>query len=157
MSDLPGASVWERELYEHLMHHMEQEGAVLGEYQKLTETAPPAFAYLAGLILDDERRHHALLRDLAETIRLQSTLTVDALPIPDLGFVADAREIVEQTQRLLEMEQDDVKELQRLERELKDVRDTTLWALVVEMMKADNNKHQQILKFILARAKDRRP
>lgn len=150
-----GASEWEQDLYDHLVAHGANEGHVLDGYQRLAETTDsPAFAYLAGLILDDERRHHQMLNDLAETIRRSAELSAEPLPIPDLGmFRADRERILEQTEQFLAVERDDQRELKRLEKELRDVRDTTAWQLVVKLMKHDNEKHRMILEFIRDRAR----
>jgi rubrerythrin len=152
---ISGASVWEQELYDHLVSHGAEEGATLDAYQQLVETTDsPAFAYLAGLILDDEHRHHQMLNDLAETIRASAELSSEPLPIPDLGmFRADRARILEQTEHFLQVEKQDQRELKRLEKELRDVRDTTAWQLVVRLMQHDNAKHQMILEFIRDRAR----
>ncbi len=149
-TNLVGASVWEQELYDHLTSHVEHERAVLAAYEALArDTSVPAFSYLAGLILDDERRHHQLLADLAETIRSSAELTGEPAPIPGLlHFGEEAERIVEQTERFLALEEEDNRELQRLRRQLRDVRDTTPWQLVVELIEHDNAKHRRILSFI---------
>lgn len=150
-----GASVWEQELYDHLLAHIEHERETLAAYQRLAEeTDSEAFAFLAQMILDDERRHHGLLRALAETIRITSELSNDPTPIPDLGmFRADRDEILAQTERFLALEREDDRELRRLQKELKDVKDTTLWEFVVRLIRHDNAKHREILEFIAARAR----
>lgn len=150
-----GASVWEQDLYDHLLGHIEHERETLVAYQRLAEeTDSEAFAFLAQMILDDERRHHGLLRALAETIRITSELSNDPTPIPDLAmFKADRDEILAQTERFLELEREDEKELHRLQKELKDVKDTTLWEFVVRLIRHDNAKHREILEFIADRAR----
>lgn len=150
-----GASTWEQELYDHLVAHGRDEGATLDGYQELVDsTDSPAFAYLAGLILDDEHRHHRMLHELAETIRASAEMSSAPLPIPDLAmFRADRERILEQTEHFLAVERDDQRELKRLEKELRDVRDTTVWQLVVKLMQHDNAKHQMILEFIRDRAR----
>lgn len=152
---IPGASAWTQELYDHLTSHVENERDVLVAYQELAEnTDSPAFAYLARLILEDERRHHQLLADLAESIRASAELSSEPLPIPDLGmFRVDRERILEQTEWYLEVERDDQKQLARLRKELRDVRDTTLWELIVRLIQHDNEKHRMILEFIHDRAK----
>lgn len=157
---LIGASVWEQQLYDHLTSHVATEGAILDEYLKLAEDdqGSPAFRYLARLILDDERRHHQTFNDLAEAIRQMSELRDDDEPIPSLrGLRKDRDRILEATERLLDEERADGKKLKELVKELKDVRDTTLWSLIVELMQDDTNKHIKILKFIRDRAKDTAP
>ncbi len=154
-TDIPGASAWTQELYDHLVSHVDNERDVLVAYQELAETTDsPAFAYLARLILDDERRHHAMLHDLAETIRGNAELSPDPLPIPDLAmFRADREKILEQTEWYLDVEREDQKMLAKLRKDLRDVRDTTIWELIVRLIQHDNEKHRMILEFVRDRAK----
>ena len=156
MARISGASVWEQQLYDHVTVHGKNEGEILQSYQELVEsTDSPAFAYLAAIILDDERRHHQLLDDLAKTIRTKAELSGEPTPIPDLGlFKADRERILAETERFLAFEKEDNKELERLAKELKDVRDTTVWQLVVRLMQQDNEKHRRILEFIRDRARE---
>lgn len=157
MARIVGASVLEQELYDHVTAHGKNEGQILEAYQQLaSSTESPAFAYLARLILDDERRHHRMLDDLAETIRTSAELTGEPTPIPALGSISgDREEILAQTERFLAYEQNDNRELERLAKELKDVRDTTLWQLIVRIMQQDNEKHRRILEFIRERVRER--
>lgn len=154
-TSLPGASAWEQQLYDHILEHVEGEREILRDYERLADgTDSPAFAYLARLILDDERRHHQLLRDLAETIRTTSNLSGAGSPIPDLGmFHADREQIVAQTERFLAAEEKDNRDLERLAKEMSDVRDTTMWQLLVRLIRRDNDKHRDILRFIRDRAR----
>jgi hypothetical protein len=154
---IPGASVWEQQLYGHLVEHVADEGEILQEYARLAEdTDSPAFAFLARLILEDEQRHHALLSDLAESVRASATLSTEPNPIPDLGmFRLDRDEILAQTERFLAAEEEDNRKLERIAKELHDVRDTSLWQLVIRVVQQDNEKHRYILKFIRDRARDK--
>jgi len=153
---IQGASTWEQQLYDHIAAHGENEGEVLQSYEQLAEsTTSPAFAFLARLILDDERRHHRLLDDLAETIRTSAELSGQPTPIPDLGsFRADRTRILGETERFLAIEKEDNEQLERLTKELKDFRHTTVWQLVVRIMQDDNRKHRRILQFIHDRARE---
>lgn len=157
-TSIPGASVWEQEMYDHLVEHVDDELDVIRSYERLAEqTDSPAFAYLARLILDDERRHHQLLRDLAETIKTSAELSGEPTPIPDLGmWGADREQILAETKRYLELEKEDNKELKRLAKDLRQVKDTTMWELVIRLIQSDNEKHQTILEFIRDRARERR-
>jgi hypothetical protein len=160
MSHLIGASVWEQDLYDYLCDHVATEGAMLEEYQRLAQdqSASPAFRYVANLILADERRHHQIFNDLAESIRQSAELRSEDEPIPPLhGLEADRNRIEAVTARLLAAERADAKELKRLAKQLKDVRDTTLWGLLVELMQDDTAKHIKILSFIRDRAEDAVP
>lgn len=153
---LVGASVFEQELYDHLTSHAEGESDALRRYQELAgTTSSKAFRYLAELILEDERRHHRMLEALAETVRVSAELRGDEPPIPYLDLHKDREQILELTDELLAIEKEDERELKRLTKELKDFKDTTLWSLVLEVMRADNAKHRMILKFIRDHA--RRP
>lgn len=154
---LVGGSVWERKFYDHLVGHIATEEAILGEYRKLAEdeSLSAAFRYLASMILDDEVRHHQTFRDLAETVRISAELGRDEAPIPSLhGLRADREQVLEETERMLAAEQADLKDLKGLVKELKDFRETTLWALNVEVMRLDTEKHIAILKFIRDRANE---
>ena len=152
---IPGASVWEQQLYDHLIEHVNGEREILQDYERLAEeTESPAFAYLAGLILDDERRHHQLLNDLAETIRTSATLSGEPTPIPDLGvFRADREKILADTERFLAAEEEDNRHLERLAKEMREVRNTTVWQLIIHLIQQDNEKHRHILRFIRDRAR----
>jgi hypothetical protein len=157
MSTITGASPWAQQLYDHVTAHGREEGEMLQSYADLAETTDsPAFAFLARIILDDERRHHQLLDDLAATIRASAELSGEPTPIPDLGlFRADRDRILAETERFLELEKADNKKLEQLAKELKDVRNTTVWELVVRMIQHDNEKHRRILEFIRDRARER--
>jgi hypothetical protein len=61
--------------------------------------------------------------------------------------------ILAETERFLGLEKEDDKKLDRLAKELKDVRDTTMWELVVRLMRHDNEKHRRILELIRDRAR----
>ena len=149
-SSIRGASVSEQQLYDHLIEHVDSEREILQDYERLAEgTESPAFAYLARLILDDERRHHQLLRDLAETVRTTSMLTGEPSPIPDLGvFRADRDKILAETERFLAAEERDNRDLQRLAKEMSDVGNTTVWQLIIRLIQQDNEKHRTILRFM---------
>jgi hypothetical protein len=144
-----GASVWQQEVYDHLVTHIDDERDVLLAYERAAaSTSSPAFAFLAGMILDDERRHHALLRDLAETVKTSAELSGSPTPIPYLRPMSDQTEIAELTERLLAIERADQRELKRLAALLRDVKDTSLWEFVVRLIERDNAKHREILEFI---------
>lgn len=154
-TSISGASIWEQQIYDHIVKHVESEMDVIRSYERLAEqTDTPAFAYLARMILEDERRHHQLLNDLAETIKVSAQLSGKPTPIPDLEmWGADREQILAETKRYLELEKEDNKELARLAKELRDVKDTTIWEFVIRLIQRDNDKHQSILKFIRDRAR----
>lgn len=155
MPRITGASVWEQQLYDYVCDHVATEGAMLDQYQHLAddETSSPAFRYVANLILADERRHHQLFNDLAESIKQMAEIRLEDEPIPSLrGLRADRIRIMAVTDRLLDAERADAKELKQLAKSLGELRDTTLWGLLVELMQDDTAKHIKILSFIRERA-----
>jgi rubrerythrin len=152
---IPGASVWEQQLYDHLVSHVDGELETLKAYEKLAQsTESEAFRYLAGLILEDERRHHKMLDQLAQSIRTSAELSTEPTPVPPLDLRLDRERILALTEQFIAVEEEDDKELKRLGKELKDVRHTTLWKLVLDIIQADNEKHRRILGFIRDRAKE---
>lgn len=151
---LIGASVFEQELFDHVSSHVDDEVDTLRAYEALAEQCESkAFAFLAGMILQDERRHHQMLNDLAKTIQVSAELSQEPAPIPYLDLHKERDAILEATEKLLAIEKADEKELKRLAKEVKDFKDTTLWELMLEIMRADNAKHRMILKFIRDHAK----
>jgi len=142
-----GASVTIRELVGQLAKHGSEEGKILADYERVAATASdPAVRYLVDLIMDDERRHHRILVELA-TAMAWNTLGSERSPIPTLGWRPD-EEVAAATRTLREYEEQDRHELQTLKRELRPFEETTLWALMVELMILDTEKHTAILKFL---------
>jgi len=153
---ISGASVWEQEVYDHLCGHADTEREAIAAYRTMAEESPsPAIRYLATMILEDEGRHHRMFADLAETVRRSAELAGEPLPIPDLSFIGEKERaaILEVTERFLDLERDDLKELKQLAKLVKPVAETTLWGLFVALMEADSVKHIHILEFIRDRAR----
>jgi rubrerythrin len=151
MSPPVGASVWERDLYDHLATHVENESALLKEYSAAAETTDSkAFAYLVKLLIEDERRHHGTFAALASSLKTEAELSGQEPEIPYLDLDrADRAQVRELSERLLERERQDAAELKRLHGELRSVKDTTLWDLLVSNMRADTDRHIAILDFVL--------
>jgi hypothetical protein len=155
VSKLVGASVWEEELHEHLTSHVSNEREILLEYQEAAAASgSAAFQYLASLIVEDEIRHHRIFEDLASALRTDAELRPEQPAIPRLDhWGPDPGHVVELTERLMEREREDAKALGRLGREMKDVRDTTMWGLLVKLMEMDTDKHLEILEFVRRHAR----
>jgi rubrerythrin len=145
-----GASVRERELVEMLVQHGEKEGELLARYERYASQATsPAVRYLVNLILEDERRHHRLLEELANTIAWGWSDNSPGPATPEMyPRLEDSQALRRETRALLNFEEADRKELRRLRRELRAYEDTTLWALIVDILILDTNKHKEILRFI---------
>jgi hypothetical protein len=145
-----GGSAWEQDLYAHLAGHAQAERAMLDEYAAAAATTESkALAYLINLLITDEVRHHQLFDELAASLKVMAELSSDDPVVPSMDFRRfDRTAVLEVTERLLKREREDAKELKRLHRELKDVEDTTLWSLLVDVMRRDTDKHIAILDFV---------
>ncbi len=143
-----GASVDTRELVELLSHHGSEEGAILASYEELAnESEDESIRYLVKLVLDDERRHHRLLAEMANAM-VWGTVKATAEPAtPDLSRRMDA-DLLAQTKQLRQFEENDARHLEQLRKRLRPYADTTLWVLLVDLMLLDTKKHTTILKFL---------
>jgi hypothetical protein len=65
----------------------------------------------------------------------------------DFNQTSNRDAVIDLTDQLLQKEQADAQELKRLRRELRDVKDTSLWGLLVDVMERDTQKHIAILRF----------
>lgn len=146
---LVGASVSEQELFDSLLAHEADEQEVIASYETLSsETDSETVRYLIGLIVDDERRHHRILQELANTVRSAATFEEAGprLPFLDVRRRRD-RDLLEQTRRFLAVERKDRAELKRLARSTRNV-GGELEAFVVDLLRADTERHIVILRFI---------
>lgn len=151
-----GASASDRELIQLLARHEAEEESVLARYERFAhETLSPAARYLIGLIIEDERRHHRMLAELANAIVWGEWQPIcDMVPELDPGLAET--DVVEAARGLLDAEQRDHGELKKLRKKLRDYRETTLWDLVVDLLMMDTEKHIRILRFLLEHAGDGR-
>jgi len=152
---LVGASVWEEELYEHLTSHVENERELLQTYQQAASySGSAAFRYLASLIVEDEVRHHRMFEELAEALRTDVEMRPENPHIPRLDqWGGDRERIVGLTEGLIAEEERDADDLGRLAKELREVKDTTMWHLIIRLMEMDTAKHLEILNFVRKHAK----
>lgn len=152
---LVGASVWEQTLYDHLTTHENDERELLVEYQQAAaDSGSAAFRYLTSLIVEDEARHHRLFRELAESLRMDAELRPGEPPVPRLGgWGPDPHRVAEISDRLARHEEMDLEVLRSIRKEMSDIRDTTMWALLVKIMELDTMKHTEILNFVRRQAK----
>jgi hypothetical protein len=151
------ASASDRDLVALLQRHGAEEGEILADYEQFAATADSDMVrYLVRAIVEDERRHHRLLEEMANSVAwggFDPAEPVDKLPRLDLDSSPDLRS---QTQRLLDFERQDARALQTLRKKLKVHADSTIWQLLVDTMLLDTRKHELILEFILERASQER-
>lgn len=153
-----GPSATDRALYAHLTNHVATERGLLEEYSDIADrTESRAFRYLVNLLIEDEIRHHRIFAELAESLETIALMKANEPVVPFIDFVrADRDAVVEATERLLEHEREDARELKRLQNELRDTKDDSLNGLLVELMQRDTQKHIAILRFVQKRTSRRR-
>jgi hypothetical protein len=145
-----GASAGTYKVVGAIERHGREEGELLERYQRFIDSAEsPAARYLVNLILEDERRHHRVLGDLANTVawgRVDSP--ADVVPVYPEAIESNTA-LKAETRKLLRHELHDRAELRRLRRRLRAFGDAPLWILLVDLMLADTDKHIHILRFVL--------
>jgi rubrerythrin len=155
LTELAG-SEWDQNLLAHFQEHVEGESELLAAYAKFRDEGPEYVRYLVELILADEARHHQTFQELVN--RLRSDIDWRDYG-PQVPYVESAREqaasLTAATDQLMTFELDDAKALQRLQKELRPVRDTTLFSLLVTLMELDTKKHVAILEFIRRKAREK--
>ena len=72
----------------------------------------------------------------------------DPEAVPNLPYGPPDPALAEVTSRFLAAERADQKQLRALRKELRPFRDTSLWALLVELMEHDTAKHIRLLTFL---------
>jgi rubrerythrin len=152
-----GASVWERKMLGFLREHVTRESALLEEYAFAAEYIESrALRYLMRILLDDEQRHHRWFHELASSLTMSASSSAGDPHVPDLDFRGfDQTAVQTLVQRMVDNEKDDARELKQLRRQLRDFEDTTLWALLVQLMELDTEKHLRILRFVQQHSKPR--
>lgn len=144
-----GHRTWDESVLDRLADHVVAEREVLAEYEKAAESVEaPDVRYLIRLILDDERRHHRVFEEMARSVQGAQEWRQLEPQVPGLGRRPLPEEVRRLTEHLLAVEREDARELKALRRQLKPVADTTLWALLVDLMALDTEKHERILGFI---------
>jgi len=142
-----GASTSERDLVKWITRHAEEENVLLARYQHMAqESTSPAARYLVELIIEDERRHHRVLGQIAHAIAWGSFMNPD-LAVPRMHEGAADKELVEEAKKLLASEKKDRTELRRLRRRLRSY-SGTIWPLLIDVMLLDTKKHMRILRHV---------
>ena len=145
-----GPSAMDRALYAHLTNHIAAERGLLEEYSDIAiRTESKAFRYLVNLLIEDEIRHHRIFSELAESLETIALIKPGEPVVPFIDFARTDRDaVLNATKRLLELESEDARELNRLQRELRETKDDSLNGLLVELMQRDTQKHIAILRFV---------
>jgi rubrerythrin len=141
------SSVWDERALAHIDQHLAVEAKAASSYEALAKTEDPAVRYLAGLIAEDEQRHHQVLAKIAAALRAE----VDDVAVPTHHVelsAAQRKELLDEARRLIEMEEADATALKGLRHELRSAPEETMWPVLVQMMSLDTDKHVHLLKAI---------
>jgi hypothetical protein len=123
--------------------HVEEEGKILGEYRTLAEKlGNGSVGFLIDLILTEEELHHLLLRTMAKWLREP----------PKAEELTDSKEvnrdeILRQTRKLLEHEQETIDACGSLSSRLAD-EDQDLLVSLLDAMILDSRKHHTLLSAV---------
>jgi rubrerythrin len=144
---MPQDDEWWVQIAHAFSAHVRDERYVLSRYEELAaSTSDPGTRFLLELILEDERRHHALFERLgASATSPPGEGAVPAAPRPEPEQVP---ELLAQTRRFLEIENEDAAALKSLARDLKPGTRETMWKLLVEVMQLDTEKHIRVLEYL---------
>lgn len=150
MTSPHGLSVTEEGIFRHVREHVTSEAEFIDAYQEQSEATdiPEAVRYLMHLVLEDEKRHHRILHEIMIALGNDIAWRHDSNGVPSLPNGSPNPALAAVTRRFLAAERADKKQLRALHKELKPFRDTSLWALLVELMEYDTAKHIRILTFI---------
>jgi hypothetical protein len=146
--DAMDVTVWAQRIIDRLHAHMDSERDALSNYARLAEDAPDDhIRFLVRLIVEDEKRHHQLFSQMADSLRreLEHRSPGD---LPEMRRTMDTATLRNETKHLLDLEREDIRELQDLRRQVTKVEDTRWWSVLIDIMEADNRKHMAILEFI---------
>jgi rubrerythrin len=138
------------ELLDQIRQHEDEEEIVLEDYERLAATTPdPGVRYLVNLIAQDERRHHALAKDIAQDMTRSLMWAADSgRELPTVRATgAERDELLVKTRKYLHLEAQGLTTIEHLEPKVRELRSGMVELLFV-IMAADTKKHIQILKYI---------
>jgi hypothetical protein len=145
-------------LVDAVERHAQAESDALEQYEYLgTASGDPVIALVMRLILEDEERHHGLLKRIEASLRdaLNWTHSPNALPddVPDQASVSPS-ELAQMTRELINEEHTGARYIRDLAHKEKGI-DGGLHSLLLEMMAMDSEKHARMLQFVQERLRAR--
>lgn len=150
----PRPSPSDEQLLELLESHANHETEALQAYDELAARSPDEYVrYLAGILLEDERRHHQLVAEMVNRVRADAEWRPIEPNVPHTGSPHDRAGLLEATERLLETERDDLRQIGVLKRRLRRQRYQSLLSLVADLLEFDTRKHIHILAFLHSTAR----
>jgi len=138
------------QMLRQLQAHEESERELLNNYRYAARLgADPGVRFLMSLILEDEERHHRLMAAMARDVKSSVLWLEDQPPLPPIeNKTEDRPRLILQTERFLEIEDQNATQLKELKKDVKQLH-SGLLELIVQGMEADTHKHIGILKYIL--------
>jgi hypothetical protein len=126
----------------------EQDALAQYEYVR-TASGDPVIALVMQLILEDEQRHHGLLKRIEATLRdaLDWTHSPAALPSSTAPRLPLPAHLVETTNALIKEERTGAHYLRELAHRNKDA-SAGLQSALIEIMAMDSDKHARLLQFV---------
>ncbi len=147
---VPGSAEW---LLDAVERHALAEEDALDQYEYIgVASGDPVIALVMRLILDDEARHHGLLKRIEASLRdaLNWTHSPEALPPTATPQPPVGKDLMERTAGLIEEERTGARYLRDLARREKAI-GAGLQSLLIEMMAMDSEKHAHLLEFVRER------
>src|SRR6516164_1333320 len=146
-------------LVDAVERHAQAESDALEQYEYLGKASgDPVIALVMRLILEDEERHHGLLKRIEASLRdaLNWTHSPNALPndVPDQPSVSPS-ELAQMTRELINEEHTGARYIRDLAHQERGI-DAGLHSLLLEMMAMDSEKHARMLQFVQERLNARR-
>jgi rubrerythrin len=136
--------------------HARAEAEALGQYEYLAkESGDPVIALVMRLVLEDEERHHGLLKRIEATLddALNWTHSPNALPT-GVPAAAGAPQLATLARELIAEERTGSKILRELATQQRTI-DGGLHSLLIDMMAMDSEKHAMLLQFVQRRLEQR--
>jgi hypothetical protein len=133
--------------------HASLEVEALCQYEHLAQVSgDPVIALVMRLILEDEERHHGLLKRISSTLRdaLNWTYSPDALPRMTTPAAATDEDLPALARALIDEEKTGAQALRGLAQREKWL-GGGLDSLLLEMMAMDSEKHARLLQFVQRR------
>ncbi len=143
-------SVLDGRLHAELLEHAFKEDELLHSYQRVAQqSGSPYVRYLVDLIVADEKRHHDLFADWALQLADHATFRSAEGSMPEVQEVpGDHETLLAATERLMAAEREDLRKTRQFRKETRDMRNTTVWPIVLDIMARNAKSHIRVLKFI---------
>ncbi|MCH8022406.1 MAG: hypothetical protein IH932_01495 [Thaumarchaeota archaeon] len=144
----PRESAFER-LRKEFHQHGHEETEVINGYSKMvSKTESETLKFLLGMIIEDEKRHHEIMRRLVATLDSALLWTETRMSIAmDKEPAKNKKELLKLTTEFLRIEKQLLRDDQNLLK-IDVVKETPLFRTAVKATQMDGRKHVEILKAI---------